>query len=244
MVHSAKCTVARHLALVPCHSSRHFNSQLMTTVKERLQHFLKEEGISASEFCRKMGLSSAYLNSMRKSMPEEKVERLQKIYPQINRDWLLYGEGEMYRDMGTREINPHKLHRHMVPLVPSYARAGSFDNYVKGVTEEDCVKVYSPVSNAELAIRVSGDSMEPEFKDHTILFLEKINDKSFIPWGNPLVLDTENGSVVKAIYPSEKGEEYVEARSYNRAYPPFQIPVESIYGMYRILADMPDKYVF
>ena len=211
----------------------------MSSVKERLQQFLKEERISASEFSRKMNLSPAYLASMRKSMPEEKVERLIQLFPQLNRDWLLYGEGKMYRDLGEK-VEPYKLHRHVVPLVPAYAKAGSFDHYAEGVIEEDCARVYSPVNHATLAIQVKGDSMEPQIHDGTILLLEKINQKTFIPWGDPLVLDTENGSLLKLLYPSEKGEDYLIAKSYNKDYPPFLVPTESIFGVYRILFKMSD----
>lgn len=216
----------------------------MGSVKERLQLFLKEERISASEFARKMDLSPTYLASMRKSMPEEKVERLVTLFPQINRDWLLYGEGEMYRDMGNTEIDPHRLHRHMVPLLPTQAKAGSFDMYAEGVTEGDCRRIYSPNPNARLAIMVRGDSMEPKIHNGTYLFLEKINDKSFIPWGNPLVLDTENGSLVKMLFPVGDDDRYVEARSYNPNYPPFKIPTESIFGIYRIVCEMSDGFTF
>ena len=216
----------------------------MDTVKERLQHFLKNERIPASEFSRKMGLSPAYLASMRKSMPEEKVERLIQLYPQLNRDWLLYGEGSMYRDLGDSSIDPYKLHQHMVPLIPTQARAGSFDMYAKGITADECKKIYSPNIDAKLAIRVMGDSMEPVIHDGTLLFLERINEKAFIPWGSPLVLDTENGSLVKMLYPSEKGENYLEARSYNKEYPPFLVPTESIFGIYRILCQMSEGVTF
>lgn len=216
----------------------------MGSVKERLQQFLKEEGISPSEFSRKMGLSPAYLASMRKSMPEEKVERLTQLYPQISRDWLLYGEGEMYRELNNPEIDPHKLHKHMVPLVPTTAAAGSFDIYVSGVRPEQCEQIYSPVENADVAIRVRGMSMEPVIHDGTILLLKKINDKAFIPWGSPLVLDTDNGSLVKMLFPSDKGENYLEARSYNKEYPPFLVPTENIIGIYRILCMVSEGLTF
>ena len=206
----------------------------MTTVKERLQEFLKAERISASEFSRKMGLSPAYIASMRKSMPEEKVERLIELFPQLNRDWLLYGEGNMYREIGNN-IDPHRLHRHMVPLVPAQAHAGALELYARGYMEHECQKIYSPIQGADIAIRVWGDSMEPRIHNGSLLYLEKINDAAFIPWGKPLVLDTENGSLVKTLYPSEKGNDYLEARSYNEKYIPFDVPKESIYGIYRIL---------
>ena len=60
--------------------------------------------------------------------------------------------------------------------------------------------------------------------------------------GTPNGIDTENGVVVKVIYPAGDSVvlpdcpmEYIEARSYNPAYPPFLIPTESIYGLYRVI---------
>lgn len=206
------------------------------TVKERLQKFLKEEGITASEFARKMELSPAYLASMRKSMPEEKVEKLTRLFPQLSRDWLLYGEGEMYREeIRDKGVNPRKLHLHMVPLVPIMAKAGSFDEYVNGVLREECEMIYSPVNGAELAIKVLGDSMEPRIADGSTLFLQKIEQKAFIPWGSPMVVDSERGSLVKMLYPSEDGDDTIIAKSYNPAYPPFEISTEGLNGIYRIL---------
>lgn len=216
----------------------------MNTVKERLQHFLKEERITPSEFSRKMDLSPTYIASMRKSMPEEKVEKLIKVFPQLNRDWLLFGRGEMYIDTSNKGIDPHRLDRHLVPLVPTQARAGSLDLYARGVTENECPKIYSPSVDADLAIRVMGDSMEPKIHDGVMLFLKKINEKAFIPWGSPLVLDTDNGTLVKLLYPSEKGEGYLVAKSYNPEYPPFTVPTESIIGIYRILCSASEGFTF
>lgn len=215
----------------------------MSSVKERLLEFLKAEGISASEFARKMDLSPAYLASMRKSMPEEKVERLTKIFPQLNRDWLLYGEEPMYRkDITEKGLDPYRLDKHIVPLIPTQAAAGNFPLIAQGVTENECQPIFSPFKDADFAIRIQGDSMEPNLQSGTILVIKKINDKAFLPWGSPLVLDTENGSVCKVIFPSKKGEDYIEARSYNPNYPPFQVPIESIFGFYRIMGTVKDGW--
>lgn len=216
----------------------------MSTVKERLLDFLKSERISPSEFSRKMDLSPTYLASMRKSMPEEKVERLVQIFPQLNRDWLLFGRGDMYIDTGNKDIDPYRLHLHMVPLIPTQAKAGSFDEYVRGVSEMECMKVYSPNKDAKMAIRVSGDSMEPKIHDGTYLFIEKINEKAFIPWGSPLVLDTQNGTLVKCLFPSDEGDKYLIAKSFNPAYPPFAVPTDCINGFYRIICMATEGFTF
>lgn len=207
----------------------------MSDFKDRLTLFLKEEGLSKSEFARIMGLSPAYVGSMRKSMPAEKVKKLLEHFPQLSRDWLLHGEGPMYV---AEEPETHTRQRdeYIVPLIPSDAAAGYLQHYSEGVDFSECELVRSPVSGATCAIRVRGDSMEPRIHSGDLLFLERINERAFIPWGKALVLDTENGTLVKRLLPCRENPDCVEVESYNPAYPRYEIPKSSIYGIYRIKA--------
>lgn len=211
-----------------------------STVKERLQIFLRQRGITKSEFSRIMGLSPAYVGSMRKSMPAEKVKKLLEHFPDLNREWLLYGEGEMCNsDDSTRPKSGKRSsgqEGYMVPLIPSGAAAGRFPMLSDGVDFDDCEKVLSPDRAAQCAIRVVGDSMEPEIHDGSLLFLSRINSTAFIPWGHPMVLDTENGPLVKVLYPCDDDKECIKAVSYNKDYPPLKVPAYSIYNIYRIVA--------
>lgn len=216
---------------------------MVETVKDRLLRFLRAEGISNSRFSRDMGVSAAYLGAMRKSMPEVKVAKMMQVYPHLNRDWLLYGEGEMYRS-GHRtgsgsEVNADvasALTGYAVPLLPVEAFAGTLQEWSEGVSEEDCQKVIAPFRGADMAIHVTGDSMEPNIPNGATIFIKKIIDRSFIPWGNPMVIDTRNGVLVKVVHPSDEGDEFIEAHSYNEKYPPIRIPQNSILGLYRVLA--------
>lgn len=214
------------------------NIKVMTTetVKDRLLKFLQAEKISNSEFSRKMGLSPAYVGAMRKSMPEEKVAKLMELYPSLSRDWLLYGEGEMYVESHPAKAVPGDVADYIVPLLPVDAYAGNLQMWSQGVALSDCEKVVAPVKGADFAIKVSGDSMEPFVFSGMIILIKKINERAFIPWGNPMVIDTENGVLVKVVQPSKEGSSYIEAQSYNPKYPPIQIPKESVYGLYRVLA--------
>lgn len=209
----------------------------METVKERLLRFLRAEGISNSEFARRMGLSVAYIGAMRKSMPEERVARMVKEFPNLNRDWLLYGEGEMLKEPEEKAAaEAGAISDFMVPLLPVEAFAGSLQEWSDGVGIADCTRIMAPLRGADFAIHVTGDSMEPKIPNGTTLFIKKINDRAFIQWGTPMVIDTVNGVLVKEVRPSEAGDDYIEARSYNPNYPPIQIPKSSIFGLYRVLA--------
>lgn len=206
-----------------------------STVKGRLLTYLKENRIPQTEFCRKLGVAPTYIGVIRKSIPPEKINKIVSLYPDMSRDWLLYGEGDMY----ARETDdPRRMLQdagYVVPLLPVTAFAGNISAWSQSVNASDCEKVISPVQGVDFAIRISGDSMEPAFHDGSIVLIKKIDDKAFIPWGHPMIVDSANGVFFKDVYPSEKGRKYIEARSINPKYPPLQIPQDCIHGLYRVV---------
>lgn len=70
-------------------------------VKERLIYFLESQKISKSEFGRTIGVSSAYVTSMRESISPEKIKSIALNYPNLNIQWLLTGEGDMLINAST-----------------------------------------------------------------------------------------------------------------------------------------------
>lgn len=69
----------------------------MEEIKSRLSAYLKEKKINKSEFGRSIGVSSAYISSMRKSIQPDKLDKISEAYPDLNIVWLLTGEGEMLK---------------------------------------------------------------------------------------------------------------------------------------------------
>ncbi|MDE7410087.1 MAG: S24 family peptidase [Muribaculaceae bacterium] len=210
----------------------------LNTVKGRLLTFLKEQRIPQTEFCRKLGVAPTYIGVIRKSIPAEKINRIVTLYPELSRDWLLYGEGEMY---APKQGDPRKFLQeagYLVPLLPVTAFAGNITAWSQSVNANDCEKVVSPVQGVDFAIRISGDSMEPDFHDGSIVLIKRIDDKAFIPWGHPMIVDSSNGVFFKDVYPSEKGKKFIEARSINPKYPPLQIPQDCIHGLYRVVTTL------
>ena len=65
------------------------------SIKERTREFIKSQGISMKEFEQRCGLSTGYVTSMRKGFGIDKLNNVLKAFPELNRDWLLYGEGPM-----------------------------------------------------------------------------------------------------------------------------------------------------
>lgn len=68
------------------------------TVKQRLMEFIYFKGISQSRFERLCGMSNGYINNLKKSLGAEKLQNILKAFPELNTEWLLYGEGEMLKN--------------------------------------------------------------------------------------------------------------------------------------------------
>ena len=119
---------------------------------------------------------------------------------------------------------------------------GSLSDFTVSVKDSDCEKVVSPVKGADFAIQVTGDSMAPEYPSGSVILIKKINESAFIEWGKAYVLDTENGSVVKKGVPSDK-EGCIRCVSINPdpSFAPFDVPLSSVFGIYRVLMCMSMK---
>ena len=210
-----------------------------TTVKDRLIKYLEVNKISKSEFGRRIGVSSAFITSMRQSMQPDKLERIALNFPNLNTEWLMTGKGEMIKKEAILTQADYGNIK-MIPLLPIAAQGGSLSDFIVSVKPDDCEKIVSPIKGAEFAMTVSGDSMEPEYPSGAKILLKKINERAFIEWGRVYVLDTCNGSVIKKIMPGPSAES-VTCVSLNEQYPPFEVAFGDMYGMYRVLMLLSEK---
>lgn len=208
------------------------------SVKDQILYFIDSQELTVSGFERRSGLANGYVQRFKGNIGAGKLESILKAYPEINRDWLLTGEGEMLK---TSDLS---LDRSgdivMIPLLPIAAQGGLLNNFAASVKTVDCEKIVSPIRGIDFAMSISGDSMDPEYPSGSKILIKKINEKAFIEWGRVYVLDTCNGSVIKKLFPSSTSDA-VSCVSINTHYPPFQVSFEDIYGIYRVLMLLSEK---
>nr|DAG47230.1 MAG TPA: LAMBDA REPRESSOR (TRIPLE MUTANT)/DNA COMPLEX-DNA COMPLEX, DOUBLE HELIX, TRANSCRIPTION-DNA.1A [Caudoviricetes sp.] len=65
------------------------------TIKDRINAIIEIKGLTKAAFERKCGLSNGFINNIVKGVGEDKLEAILRNFPDINRVWLLTGEGEM-----------------------------------------------------------------------------------------------------------------------------------------------------
>lgn len=163
------------------------------------------------------------------------LEEILTVFPEVSRPWLYFGEGRMLvadaeKSLLAKEDAP--AYEKTLPLIPYDAFAGlpAVDNI--GIAFKDCEQYYIPdfiSRGADFLIRVSGDSMVPQYLNGDLLACTLIKDVLFFQWGKIYVIDTSQGVLVKRIMRIEGDDEHVQLVSENKdKYEPFKFPTSDI----------------
>ena len=64
-------------------------------MNERIREFVAYKGLTISEFERICGLSNGYVVKVRDSLGKRGLSDILRNFPELNKVWLLTGEGEM-----------------------------------------------------------------------------------------------------------------------------------------------------
>lgn len=166
---------------------------------------------------KKYGLSKDWL--------EREVDRLkgQKEEAAANDDVLPDGVAQ-YEDPDKR------------PFIFNTAHAG-------GLTED--LAIYSKPMNVinnlpyyDYTIQVIGDSMEPTYHAGDIIAIRDVTASEFKQWGCAHVLSTDQGVVLKRIYPDEQNKGYKCVSDNDKKYPPYTVPETSVFGVYKVVGSV------
>lgn len=201
----------------------------MGVLIERAKKIAKHYGLPVGVWQETLGLRNSHFYNLN-TISKKVADLIEEKYPDVNINWLMTGKGEMLISQSEKT----DIKGYVVPLVPVVAQGGAPDNLEVQVREYECEKIISPIKNISLAITVNGDSMSPEYPSGSKVFLQKINEKSFIEWGNTYVLDTNNGIIIKNVFMNKDDENSIVCRSINPNYADFTVRKQDIRGWYRV----------
>lgn len=140
------------------------------------------------------------------------------------------------------KVNNRLEGSNMIPLFPMSAHGTKLSEFAMGVKKYDCELVVSPVSGAEFAITVTGNSMADEYPPGSKVLVRRINSDLFVEPGKVYVLDTVNGVMLKVVTIRRDGYLYCTSINSDQVtYAPFEIPISCVYGMYRVLMCISEK---
>lgn len=195
-----------------------------------IKEIRKKLGLTQAELAKRLGVDPKTVQNWEygKKIPESKhgILRSLLVAPQ------------QYYGGDTEKQKADEPRMFIVPLMPISAKGGTLDEFSQSIMEDDCEKVLSPIKGADFAITVCGDSMSPDYPSGCHILIKKIEERAFIDWGKVFVLDTVNGTIIKKLMPVSDDPSKIMCISINPEYPPYEISLEYVRGIYRVLMCM------
>lgn len=146
-----------------------YNRGFIMRYGDRIREIRKYLGESQSKFSSKLGVSPMFLSRIETGERDIKIDLLSKMDNLgINTDWLITGEGEMFRSEKNTEIIIENIVK--IPIIDVRASAGpGVINYMEEIVEyiaipKDLIPIHSNQKNLAI-LEVYGDSMEPTLKN-------------------------------------------------------------------------------
>lgn len=154
----------------------------------------------------------------------------------VSAEWLLSGYGDML--VTTNQSVPQISFTDGVPYYNETFECG-FDELVSPNTENPEYLIQMPgYENATLWCNASGHSMEPEINHGDIIALQRINDFSFLPFGDVYGFVTTNGMRTIKRLGRSVHEGYYKLIPTNKEYDEQEIPISKIMMVYRVMGAM------
>jgi phage repressor protein C with HTH and peptisase S24 domain len=214
---------------------------IFTNIKERILYITDFKGISKEKFFDDLGVTYGNFKgkAKEKALSSDVLAKIVTSNPDINPEWLLTGNGNMLKEKEPTRVYLHDnvddqddTYNNIIPLIPIGAMAGSGTGEIQ-IAKKDIINGYVipefTQRGVEYIIRVSGSSMYPKYSSGDLLGCKTVTDLSFFQWGKIYVLDTDQGPMVKRLFPVPNNDDLLECRSDNKEYPPFPISKSSIY---------------
>lgn len=199
-------------------------------IKDRVAAVLKEKGLSVNKASAVLGIPQRTLNRQVNEGGNTTMELVYSIldsFPDISPQWLVAGEGTMYREQSDLSME------YAVPFYDELpVSAGLRDAFDPG-REVPGSYISLPSSKADFFFPVSGTSMEPEINSGDIIGVKRLKpDEGFVHGGIYMVV-TNDSRMIKRCYYDDHNQELIWCVSPN--YPSFPVNKNDICAMFRVV---------
>lgn len=214
-------------------------------VKERLLQFIDHLGMNVSQFEKKVGLSNGYVNNIRQSIGESTWSKISKEFPNLNKIWLLHGQGQMigfhaethfsFAPQSRIERRPPEPGKE-IPFYDVDFAAGDIEFYNGNSNITAAYTMDIPEFSGCTAFRTYGDSMAKLIRSGDILFATRVDDwQSHLEYGQIYgIICTDDRRYLKYIRRAEDDRSYFLLKSENDHYDDFLLPKEKIKSIWLI----------
>lgn len=178
-----------------------------STVKTRLNEFLKYLGIGQAKFAERIGVSRGFANNVGDSIRADNLAKISKVYPELNIIWLQTGEGQMLK---SGEVVAEEKG---IPYYDMDVTASITESFHDVREEVQYYINFPPLNDCDAAFPVYGDSMVPDFYPGEVILVREIRNVDSMLWGEPYLVitnaDCDNLRTIKNVYLSEDRQKFI-----------------------------------
>lgn len=180
---------------------------------DRFDIYMKSRGLNDNKVTLQLGLTVGLIGKSRKEgrdLSDKVIEKILNFYTDLNRVWLLTGEGEMLR---SEQVQTQEQSGTGVPFYDIDVTCGITESFAD-VREEPQFRInYAPLNDCDAAFPVYGDSMEPDFYAGDVVMVREIHNVDSMLWGEPYLIITnaacDNLRTIKNVYLSDDRSSFI-----------------------------------
>lgn len=195
----------------------------METFGERIKEVLKRYDLNVNQFTKKIGFTNntiigKIVNDSRRNPSLETIQHILRAFPEIDRDWLLLGDGSI---TGSRPKSGIKYYPGI--LTPDTFKSDP-QSFMKIDGFEDC----------DVAVQNNTSDMEPLFSKGDILLCRKVDLHIY---GNPYIVMIKNMALVRRLFECDK-EGFICLKTEDEKHGNLRFEKKSILDLYLILGKL------
>lgn len=201
-------------------------------MRSRVQALIHREGITQITFANRIERQQSNVSQIltgQRHIPRSFVAEILKAFPKVRKNWLLFGDGQMYEgDESLSDV----LHQDTRPRLPKSVSGGHLTDYYDGEKRYLCQEqdIVTQFQDYDFSMILKNHFMSPKYDRGDELFFKKV---TILEWGNDYLLDTFEGPKFKKVY--DAGECFRCVSYDTEEYPEFLVPKNMVYGYYRLV---------
>ena len=173
---------------------------------DRFDKYMKIKKLNDNKVTIKLDISVGLLGKSRRpnsDLGKKTIEKILHTYTDLNRVWLITGEGEMLKSNFTqsdvRNVDTQTMNWIQIPFIPVHARATFAETFETEIHELSSITIPRlPGINYEngKVFEVDGDSMEPTLITGEQVFCEYVDPADWKYITGPVVIAFGNNMIV------------------------------------------------
>lgn len=199
---------------------------------DRFDKYMTTKDLNDNQVTVSCGLSVGLLGKARRGdsdLGKKAIDKILSFYQDLNRVWLLTGEGEMLKE-STDATVPHNRIRYWVDVDATAGGITLFDDQVTTKYIDLDIPEFRDCTDA---VNLYGDSMLPLYKSGQIIILKEWME-SFIDYGNVYLVITKKGNRMVKYLRKGSDAQHVLCVSENKDFDPFEIEKDNILRLYLV----------